>query len=158
MQIEIIATGRLKEKYLKAACDEYLKRLAPYARVQVTEVPDLPVPAYSPAEEAAVREAEGESILRKVGEGTFVIALDLGGEEMGSEEFAAYLDRLAVTGRSKVAFVIGGATGLGDNVRKRADLRLSLGRMTFPHQLVRVILLEQVYRAIRIRRGEPYHR
>ena len=154
MRFAIVAVGRLKERHWREAAEEYLKRLTPYARIDITEVPGRDVTADEPL--ALALEAEG--ILRALPEGAVVAVLDPLGRERSSEEFAAWLDRLGVKGRSHVAFVIGGAAGLHADVLARADERLSFGPMTLPHQLARVVLLEQLYRAFRINRGEPYHR
>lgn len=153
MKVRVAAVGRVKEAHWRAACDEYLKRLRPYATVEVVEVPDRDI---APDPVRAVT-AEGADLLRAVPEGSYVIALDLGAPGMTSERLSAHLADLMVDGRSDVTFVIGGSAGLSDGVRARADERLSLSLMTLPHQLARVVLLEQVYRAFRIMRNEPYH-
>jgi 23S rRNA (pseudouridine1915-N3)-methyltransferase len=153
MRIRLIAVGKLKEPYWRAACDEYLKRLGRYATVEVTEIADRDLAA---GLERAV-ELEGADVLRAVLPGTRVVALDVVGTERSSEDLAAWLERLMVDGDSDVTFVLGGSAGLADGVLQRADERVSLSRMTLPHQLCRVVLLEQVYRAFRIMRGEPYH-
>lgn len=159
MNISFITVGKLKEKYLKQGIDEYIKRLSSYAKVEVIEVADEKAPEeLSPAEMEMVKQKEGERILAKVSGGTYVIALAIEGKQKSSEEFADSLDKLATYGRSKVTFVIGGSLGLSDDVLKRADEKLSFSKMTFPHQLMRLILAEQVYRAFRINRGEPYHK
>lgn len=154
MRITVIAVGRLKEPYWRDAAAEYLKRLRPYATVEIVEVPDRDVTA---DERGAVR-AEGEAVLRAVPDGAHVAVLDIGGKQLSSEGFSAWLELAGIEGRSSIAFVIGGAAGLDAAVTARADERLSLGQMTLPHQLARVVLLEQVYRGFRIMRGEPYHR
>lgn len=154
MRILVVAVGKLKEPHFRAAADEYLKRLRPYADVRVIEVADQDLAKG----EAAARRAEAESVLRALPEGAHVIALDARGTQRTSEEFAERLSDLALEGRSTVAFVVGGSAGLDASVIVRADETLSLGAMTFPHQLARVVLLEQIYRAFRIARGEPYHR
>lgn len=159
MKITIVAVGRLKERYLKDAVDEYLKRLRPYASVDVVEVADEPIPQKaSEAEEAGVLRREGERILGALRQGTYVICLDIPGNQLSSEEFSRLLDDLALRGRSDVTFIIGGSLGLAPEVLAQADMRLSLSKMTFPHQIVRVILLEQIYRAFKISRGEMYHK
>ncbi len=154
MHLTIIAVGRLKEAYFRDAVAEYLKRLTPYAVVEVVEVPDRDV---SRDEPRALAE-EGAAVLRALPDGDHVIALDIRGRQRDSESLAVHLADLGLGGRSSVAFVVGGAAGLSDDVLVRADERLSLGPMTLPHQLARVVLLEQIYRAFRINRGEPYHR
>jgi 23S rRNA (pseudouridine1915-N3)-methyltransferase len=159
VHIQVLAVGKLKERYWTEGIAEYVKRLGSYAKVQLVEVPDETAPdAMSPAEERQVREREGERLLAKLAEGAFVVALAIDGEMYTSEQLAARLDELATYGRSQVAFVIGGSLGLSDEVIRRADMRLSFGRMTLPHQLMRLVLVEQIYRACKINRGEPYHK
>ncbi|WP_438445146.1 23S rRNA (pseudouridine(1915)-N(3))-methyltransferase RlmH [Gorillibacterium sp. sgz5001074] len=159
MHIQIVAVGKLKEKYLLDGIAEYVKRLGPYAKVQLNEVPDEKAPeTMSAAEEEQVKAKEGERILAQLKPDAYVIALALDGAMWTSEELASQLDRLGTYGRSSVAFVIGGSNGLAPSVLKRADAKLCFGRMTFPHQLMRLILVEQVYRAFKINRGEPYHK
>lgn len=159
MNISILTVGKLKEKYLKAGIDEYLKRLSGYAKVDVIEVPDEKAPEIlSAVEMEQVKQKEGEKLLAKISPVTYVIALAIDGKMKTSEELADSLDKLATYGKSKIAFVIGGSLGLSEDVLKRADEKLSFSKMTFPHQLMRLILLEQVYRAYRINRNEPYHK
>ncbi|WP_394237988.1 23S rRNA (pseudouridine(1915)-N(3))-methyltransferase RlmH [Niallia oryzisoli] len=159
MNISIITVGKLKEKYLKIGIEEYLKRLSSYAKVEVIEIPDEKAPEeLSAAEMEQVKNKEGEKLLAKLSQETYVIALAIDGKMKSSEELADSLDKLATYGKSKIAFVIGGSLGLSDDVLKRADEKLSFSKMTFPHQLMRLILLEQVYRAFRINRNEPYHK
>lgn len=159
MNIQMITVGKLKEKYLVEGIAEYTKRLGPYAKISIVEVPDEKTPeTLSAAEEAQVKQREGERILAKVNEGAFVIALAIDGKPLSSEDLARQLQDLATYGRSSVAFIIGGSLGLAPEVLARADLKLSFGRMTLPHQLMRLVLVEQVYRAFRIMRGEPYHK
>ncbi|AOM14153.1 23S rRNA (pseudouridine(1915)-N(3))-methyltransferase RlmH [Bacillus thuringiensis] len=166
MNISIISIGKLKEKYLKQGIAEYLKRLSAYAKVEVIELPDEKVELpdekapenLSEAEMLIVKEKEGIRILDKISDDTHVIALAIEGKQKSSEEFAVSLDRLATYGKSKVAFVIGGSPGLSSEVMKRSNESLSFSKMTLPHQLMRLVLLEQVYRAFRINRGEPYHK
>lgn len=159
VNISIVTVGKLKEKYLKQGIEEYLKRLGSYAKVEVIEVPDEKAPEeLSGTEMVQVKQKEGERILAKIGPDTYVIALAINGKLKSSEELADTLDKLATYGKSKIAFVIGGSLGLSDEVLKRADEQLSFSKMTFPHQLMRLILVEQIYRAYRINRGEPYHK
>lgn len=159
MLIQIIGVGKLKEKYLVQGIQEYAKRLTPYIKFQVIEVADEKAPdTLSEAEVSIVKEREGERILAQVKESAHVIALAIGGQLWSSEELAAELDRLGTYGTSHVVFVIGGSLGLADAVLRRAQQRLSFGRMTLPHQLMRLVLTEQIYRAVKINRGEPYHR
>jgi len=159
MKISIISVGKLKEKYLKQGIDEYLKRLGPYAKVEIIEVPDEKAPEnLSKAEELEVMQKEGTRIMDKLSTDTYVVTLEIKGKQLTSEELAAKIDELATYGKSKIAFVIGGSLGLSEEVMKRSDMALSFSKMTFPHQLMRLVLLEQVYRAFRINRGEPYHK
>lgn len=158
LQIKIIAVGKLKEKYLLAAQAEYLKRLKPYAKVEIKETPDLPCPEkYSPAQEEQVIKAEGEMILRHIQEHDYLVALDRNGKQLDSLEFAGLLREREVLS-APLALVIGGSMGLAAEVLQKADLKLSFSKLTFPHQLFRVILLEQIYRACKINRGEKYHK
>lgn len=154
MKIDIVAVGRLKEPYWRAAADEYLKRLGPYATVREVEVADRDV---SHDERRAMAE-EGAAVLRALAGGSRVIALDAAGSPLDSVQLSSWLSAHALEGRSSLAFVVGGAAGLDAAVIERADERLSLSPMTLPHQLARVVLLEQLYRAFKIWRGEPYHR
>lgn len=157
--IQIAAVGRLKEKYLTDGIAEYAKRLKPYVKFEVLEVPDEKAPeSMSAAEEAQVREREGERLLALVKPDAHVVALALDGELWSSEDLAAQLDKLGTYGRSHVVFVIGGSNGLAPVVLRRAQQKLSFGRMTLPHQLMRLVLTEQIYRAVKINRGEPYHK
>ncbi|WP_456272900.1 23S rRNA (pseudouridine(1915)-N(3))-methyltransferase RlmH [Bacillus sp. AK031] len=159
MNISIVTVGKLKEKYLKQGIDEYLKRLSAYAKVEIIEVSDEKAPEeLSETEMMQVKGKEGERILSKISPDTHVIALAIEGKMRTSEELADNLDKLATYGKSKVAFVIGGSLGLSDEVMKRADETLSFSKMTFPHQLMRLVLVEQIYRAFRINRNEPYHK
>jgi 23S rRNA (pseudouridine1915-N3)-methyltransferase len=159
VHISIVTVGKLKEKYLKQGIDEYLKRLGSYAKIEVIEVADEKTPEeLSETEMVQVKQKEGERILAKINPDTYVIALAINGKLKSSEELADTIDKLATYGKSKIAFVIGGSLGLSDEVLKRSDEQLSFSKMTFPHQLMRLILVEQVYRAFRINRGEPYHK
>ncbi|PYZ91764.1 23S rRNA (pseudouridine(1915)-N(3))-methyltransferase RlmH [Salipaludibacillus keqinensis] len=159
MNISIICVGKLKEKYLKQGIEEYTKRLSAYANVQLIEVADEKAPEnMSQTEIQQLKEKEGERILGKIGQDTHVIALAIEGNSWTSERLAKELDQLATYGKSKIAFVIGGSVGLSDSVLKRANAQLSFSKMTFPHQLMRLILVEQVYRAFKIMKNEPYHK
>lgn len=159
MHIQIAAVGRLKEKYLVDGIAEYAKRLRPYVKFDVLEVPDEKAPeTMSAAEEAQVRDREGERLLALIKPDAHVVALAIGGELWSSEDLAAQLDKLGTYGKSHVMFVIGGSNGLSPAVLRRAQQKLSFGRMTLPHQLMRLVLAEQVYRAVKINRGEPYHK
>jgi 23S rRNA (pseudouridine1915-N3)-methyltransferase len=159
VNISLLTIGKLKEKYLKQGIDEYLKRLTAYAKVEVVELPDEKAPEQlSEIEMEQVKNKEGERLLAKISPDTYVIALAIEGKQRSSEELAEMIDKLATYGKSKIAFVIGGSLGLSKDVLNRADEKLSFSKMTFPHQLMRLILLEQVYRAYRINRNEPYHK
>ncbi len=156
MKIRIVATGRLKERFWKDACAEYLKRLKAYAQVSLVEVADR-----DPARCGGVRDAlaqEGADILRALPLRAHVILLDSRGRERTSEQIAARLDELALGGVGELTFIIGGSHGVDAQVYEAANESLSLGRITLPHNLARVVLLEQVYRAFKINRGEPYHK
>lgn len=159
MNITIASVGKVKEKYLKLGIAEFEKRLRPYAKVSIIEVADEKAPEQlSLVEMERVKEKEAERLLAKIGATEHVIALDLGGRMMTSEQLAERLDSLATYGKSKVTFVIGGSLGLHELILQRADESLSFSKMTFPHQLMKLILLEQVYRAFRINHNEPYHK
>ncbi|EPY09889.1 50S rRNA methyltransferase [Paenibacillus sp. E194] len=159
MNIQLICVGKLKEKYLVQGIAEYSKRLAPYVKFQVSEVPDEQAPEkMSDAELEQVKDREGERILGHIKQDAHVVALAIDGQLWSSEDLASQLDRLATYGTSNVAFVIGGSNGLSDAVLRRANSKLSFGRMTLPHQLMRLVLVEQIYRAVKINRGEPYHK
>ena len=159
MNISIITVGKLKEKYLKLGISEYTKRLSAYAKVQEIEVADEKAPEHlSEADMILVKQKEGERILAKISPDTHVIALAINAKQRTSEEFARELDQLATYGKSKIAFVIGGSLGLSDDVMKRSDDTISFSKMTFPHQLMKLVLCEQIYRAYRINRNEPYHK
>ena len=159
MKISVIAVGKIKEKYLKDALAEYSKRLSRYCKLEIIEVADEKTPDQaSEAAEDLIRAKEGERILKHIRDDMFVITLEIGGKMLTSEEFADKIETLGVQGKSSIAFVIGGSIGLGKEVLKRSDFALSFSKMTFPHQLMRVVLLEQVYRGYRIMNGEPYHK
>lgn len=160
MHIQVVAVGKLKEKYWLEAVAEYSKRLGAYARLEIRELPDEKTPdSMSAAEEEQAKAREGERILAALKADAHVVALAIDGEAWSSEQLAGHLARQAVYGGGGVvSFVIGGSLGLSPPVLARADKRLSFGRMTYPHQLMRVILLEQIYRAFKINRGEKYHK
>jgi 23S rRNA (pseudouridine1915-N3)-methyltransferase len=159
VNISIVTVGKLKEKYLKQGIDEYLKRLTSYAKVEIIEVADEKAPEeLSELEMEQVKQKEGERILAKISPDSHVFALAINGKMQSSEQLAESIDKLATYGKSKIAFVIGGSLGLSDEVLQRANQELSFSKMTFPHQLMRLILVEQIYRAFRINRGEPYHK
>ena len=159
MNITIVTVGKLKEKYLKMGIEEFSKRLGAYAKIDLVEVADEKAPeSLSDADMEIVKKKEAERILAKVGADAYVIALAIEGKMKTSEELSAGIEALMTYGRSKVVFVIGGSLGLHDSVLKRADELLSFSKMTFPHQMMKLILLEQVYRAFRIMKNEPYHK
>ncbi len=159
MNIQIVTVGKLKEKYLKQGISEYVKRLGPYAKIEVIEVSDEKAPEQlSENEMEQVKNAEGSRLLAKIGQDVHVIVLAIEGKQKTSEQLARNLDQLATYGKSKIAFVIGGSLGLSEEVLKRSNEQLSFSKMTFPHQLMRLILVEQIYRAFKINRGEPYHK
>jgi len=158
MRISVIAVGKLKEPYLAAAVAEYSKRISRYARLDMITVPEETISeSDSPARRAELRETEAERMLAKVRHSATVIACDLAGREMSSEQFAALLAAHGLAGRSDIMFMIGGPTGFAPRALARAVDRICFSQMTFPHQLMQVILLEQVYRAFKIQRNEPYH-
>ena len=159
MKITLITVGKIKEKYLRDAIAEYSKRLSRYCRLEILEVADEKTPdQVSEVVEKSIRDKEGERILKHIRDDMYVITLEIGGKMLSSEELAEKIESLGIQGKSSIAFVIGGSIGLGEEVLKRSDYALSFSKMTFPHQLMRVILLEQVYRSYRIINGEPYHK
>ena len=159
MKIEIVCVGKLKEKYLVQAMAEYTKRLSRYCKLGIIELTDEKTPDNaSEKEELQIKEKEGEKILAQIKDTAYVITLDLGGKMVTSKQFAGMLANCAIQGNSHIVFVIGGSLGLADSVLKRAQASLSFSKMTFPHQLFRVMLVEQIYRGYRINNGEPYHK
>lgn len=159
MNIAIVSVGKLKEKYLKMGIEEYSKRLGSYAKIDLIEVPDEKAPEnLSDADMEIVKKKEGERILAKIGPDTYVIALAIEGKMKSSEQLADDIQSLMTYGRSKIAFVIGGSLGLHEDVMKRSDEKLSFSKMTLPHQLMKLVLVEQIYRAFRIIKNEPYHK
>ena len=159
MKITVLCVGKIKEDYFTDAIREYMKRLSRYAKLEIAEVEDEKTPdRASDAENEAVKEKEGARLLAKMPEDAYVIALAIEGKAPDSVELSRKIEALGVAGRSHLCFVIGGSLGLSKKVLDRADEHLSFSRMTFPHQLMRVILLEQLYRSFRIMRGEPYHK
>ena len=159
MKITIITVGKIKEKYLKDAIAEYSKRLSRYCKLEILEVADEKTPdGASEIVEENIREKEGERILKLIKEDAYVITLEISGKMLTSEELADRIETLGIQGKSPLVFVIGGSIGLGREVLRRSDYALSFSKMTFPHQLMRVTLLEQIYRSYRIINGEPYHK
>ena len=159
MRINIVCVGKIKEKYLKLGIDEFKKRLSKYCKLEIIELEDEKAPEnLSDKEMLIIKEKEGKKILSKIKDNSYVIALAIDGKNLSSEELAQTINKLGVRGVSNITFVIGGSLGLSDEVLSRAAYKLSFSKMTFPHQLMRLILLEQVYRAYRINNGEPYHK
>lgn len=159
MKITLVTVGKIKEKYLEAAIAEYSKRLSRYCKLEIVQVPDEKTPDKAgEALELQIKEKEGERILSHLKDNAYVVALAIDGKHLSSEELADLVEGLGVKGESHIQFVIGGSLGLADSVLRRADYKLSFSRMTFPHQLMRVILLEQIYRSYRIISKEPYHK
>lgn len=159
MKITVITVGKIKEKYLEDAIAEYSKRLSRYCKLEIIQVADEKTPdRASEVVETQIKDKEGERILSHIKDTAYVVALAIEGKMISSEELAELIDDLGVRGESHIQFVIGGSLGLSKKVLERADYKLSFSRMTFPHQLMRVILLEQIYRSYRIVNGEPYHK
>lgn len=159
MKISIISVGKIREKFIINGIKEYSKRLSRYCKLNIVEVNDEKAPEnLSEAEMEIVKGKEGERILSKLSNNTYVICLAIDGENLSSEALSSKLDDLALTGRSDIAFIIGGSLGLSQEVLKRSDYKLSFSKMTFPHQLMKLILLEQIYRGFKISKGEPYHK
>ena len=159
MKITIIAVGKAREKFIKEGVKEYTKRLSRFCNIKIIETEDEQVPNnISPAQEKLIKKKEGERILKRARPGSTLIALDMKGVKLNSEGFAAKLNQYALYGDSDITFIIGGSIGLDDEIIQTANLKLSLSDMTFPHQLVRIILLEQIYRAFKIINDEIYHK
>ncbi len=159
MKVTLICVGKLKEKYLSQGVEEYVKRLGRYCNPEITELADEKTPDNaSEALEEQIKKKEGERILKALKEDSYCIALAIEGTMLSSEELAAKIDTLGISGVSHISFVIGGSLGLSEEVLRRADYKLSFSKMTFPHQLMRMILLEQIYRSYRIISNQPYHK
>ena len=159
MKIQIICIGKLKEKYWTDAVSEYSKSLSRFCDLEITELKESKLPdKASEAQEQAVIEEEGKNILKHVKDGSYVISLEILGKNLTSVELADKMEELPLMGKSHVTFIIGGSLGLSKDVSRRADFKLSFSKMTFPHQMMRVILLEQVYRAFKINKNEAYHK
>ena len=159
MKITVITVGKIKEKYLKDAIAEYSKRLSKYCKLEIIEVADEKTPDNaSEVVEDSIRSKEAERILKYVKDDAYVITLEIGGKQLSSEELADKIDKLGIQGTSHIIFIIGGSIGLGKEVLNKSNYALSFSKMTFPHQLMRVILLEQVYRSYRFISNEPYHK
>ena len=159
MKITIAAVGKLKERYLKDGIAEYIKRLSRFTEVEIVEVEDEHAPeSLSTAEESQVKQKEAERLLKRVKDGTYIVLLDLAGEQVASETFSTKLENIMLSGNSHITFIIGGSLGLDKSLINAANYRICLSKMTFPHQLARLILLEQVYRAFKIMKNETYHK
>ena len=159
MNIQIICIGKLKEKYWQDAIKEYSKRLSRFCTLEIIELKESLLPNNaSKADEEKVKEEEGKEILRAIKDGTYVITLEILGKQLSSEELSLKIEDLGITGKSNVAFVIGGSLGLSKEVSDRSDFKLSFSKMTFPHQMMRVVLLEQIYRSFKIIHHETYHK
>lgn len=159
MRITLLCVGKLKEKFYKEAVLEYSKRLSRYCRLEILEVADEKTPdGASEAEENIIRSREADRILSRIKSDTYVCSLEIKGRKYSSEGFAELLEQAGISGKSHICFIIGGSLGLHESVLKRSDFSVSFSDMTFPHQLMRVILCEQLYRAFRIISGEPYHK
>ena len=156
LKIKIIALGKIKEKYIKDGINEFLKRLSPYAAISVVEI--SPIEIKDDALISKVLIQEGEKILSCIKPTDFVITMEIKGKELSSEEFAAKLEELTNSGTQEVVFVIGSSNGIGENVSQRANLKMSMSKMTFLHEFARLILVEQIYRAFKIIKGETYHK
>jgi 23S rRNA (pseudouridine1915-N3)-methyltransferase len=159
MRITVICVVKIKEKYFTMGIEEYSKRLTRYCKLDIIELPDEKTPDNASAsEELQIKKKEGERILKSVKDGAYVIALAIEGTMLTSEQLSEKMEALGVNGDSHIVFIIGGSLGLDEEVLKRADYKLSFSKMTFPHQMMRMILLEQIYRGYRIMKGEPYHK
>ena len=159
MKVKIVTVGKLKEKYLKDGIAEYSKRISRFATVEMIELADEKTPdRASDSENEKILNLEGNRILSKIGDREFVVVLAIEGKTLSSEEFSKQLEQASINGYSTLTFVIGGSLGLSPQVKKRANLSLSFGRLTLPHQLMRLVLVEQIYRAFTIQQGSPYHK
>lgn len=159
MNIDIICVGKIKESFYKAAIEEYSKRLSRYCKLSITELNDEKTPdGQSAALDDRVRMVEGERIIKSIKANSYVILCDLGGKMMDSVDFGKTINNLGINGYSDISFIIGGSLGVSEDVKRRADMKICFSKMTFPHQLMRVILLEQIYRGFRIVNNEPYHK
>lgn len=159
MKVKLITVGKLKEKYLKDGISEYVKRLGRFTKFESIELPDEKTPDNaSESENKLILEKEGRRILSKVGDRDYVIALAIEGKQFPSEQFAKEIEQATLKGYSEITFIIGGSLGLSSEVKKRANRLMSFGLQTFPHQLMRLVLVEQIYRAFMIQQGSPYHK
>ena len=159
MKIKVVTVGKLKEKYLRDGITEYTKRISRFAKLEMIELADEKTPdRASESENQKILEIEGQRILSKVGDRDFVIVLAIEGKTFSSEEFSKQLEEASIKGFSTLTFIIGGSLGLSSSVKNRANLSVSFGRLTLPHQLMRLVLVEQIYRAFTIQQGSPYHK
>lgn len=159
MNIRIVAVGKIKEKYIQEGIKEFSKRLSRYCSLDVVEIDDEKAPEnLSEKEMEIVKKKEGDRILSKISQNTFIISLEIEGKQLSSEDLSKKIEDLMIDGVNDITFIIGGSLGLSEEVRNRSNFKLSFSKMTFPHQLMRLILLEQIYRGFRIMKGEPYHK
>lgn len=159
MKITVISVGKLKEKYLKAGIDEYAKRLSAYCKLQFVEVADEKCPEnLSPAQMEQVKDAEAQRIVSKIPNDSLICTLEIEGKQVNSEAFASRIEQAGIQGQSSICFIIGGSLGLADSIKAKSKWTLSFSKMTLPHQLMKLVLTEQIYRAFRIIRNEPYHK
>ncbi|HEY8362432.1 MAG TPA: 23S rRNA (pseudouridine(1915)-N(3))-methyltransferase RlmH [Tissierellaceae bacterium] len=159
MNITIIAVGKIKEKYIQEGIKEFIKRLSRYCSLNLIEVDDEKAPEnLSQREMEIVKTKEGQKIITKIPQNSFIISLEIKGKQLSSEELSKKIEELMIEGVNHITFIIGGSLGLSDEVLDRSNFRLSFSKMTFPHQLMRLILLEQIYRAFKIIKNEPYHK
>ena len=159
MKITVLCVGKIKEKYFTMGIDEYSKRLSRYCKLEIIEVPDEKTPDNaSENEEVQIKAKEGDRLLKHIKDNAYIIALAIEGKMLTSEELSEKMEQLGINGDSNVVFVIGGSLGLDKRILDRADYKLSFSKMTFPHQMMRMVLLEQIYRGYRIMKGEPYHK
>lgn len=159
MNITIIAVGKIKEKYIQEGIKEFSKRLSRYCFLNIIEVDDEKAPEnLSPKDMEIIKAKEGEKILAKIPQNSFIISLEINGKQLSSEELSRKMEDLMISGINHISFIIGGSIGLSDEVIIRSNFRLSFSKMTFPHQLMRLILLEQIYRGFKIMKNEPYHK
>ncbi|MDA3812106.1 MAG: 23S rRNA (pseudouridine(1915)-N(3))-methyltransferase RlmH [Spirochaetaceae bacterium] len=159
MKITVISIGKLKEKYLKSGMDEYIKRLSRYCVIEQIELSDEKCPeSLSPAEKEMIKDVEGKKILSRLKPGTYIISLEIDGKMLSSEALSSFIEKVTISGKNHITFLIGGSLGLSDEVKNKSDFSLSFSKMTFPHQMMKLILLEQIYRSFRILKNEPYHK
>lgn len=159
MNINIIAVGKIKEKHMKEAISEFSKRLSRYAKLKIIEIPDEKAPEnLSQKDMESVMEREGNKIISKIPQNSFLISLEIEGKHISSEMLSKKIEDIMISGNNDITFIIGGSLGLSDEVKKMSNFKLSFSKMTFPHQIMRLILLEQIYRSFRIMKNEPYHK